>query len=86
MKKTSQKASKAASINEEQKPIKRLYRSGKDKLVGGVCGGIAEYLNVDPVIIRLIWAVSVFYYGTGVLLYVIAWIIIPRNPEHKWED
>lgn len=65
---------------------KRLYRSGKDKLVGGVCGGIAEYLEVDPVLIRLIWAVAVFLlYGTGVLLYIIAWIIIPRNPEHKWD-
>lgn len=64
---------------------KRLYRSGKDKLIGGVCGGIAEYLKVDPVLIRLIWAAAVFMYGTGVLLYIIAWIIIPRNPAHKWD-
>ena len=69
----------------ENKEIKRLYRSGKDKVIAGVCGGIGEYLNVDPVIIRLIWAVSVLFYGTGLLLYIIAWIIIPRNPAHKWE-
>jgi len=86
MKKTSPKASRSASTADEKKPVKRLYRSGKEKIIGGVCGGIAEYLEVDPVIIRLIWAVSVFYYGVGVLLYFIAWIIIPRNPEHKWED
>ncbi|MBU4299639.1 MAG: PspC domain-containing protein [Nanoarchaeota archaeon] len=86
MKKTDRKASKGTAANEGQKPIKRLYRSGKEKILGGVCGGIAEYLNVDPVIIRLIWAVSILVYGSGFLLYIIAWIIIPRNPEHKWGD
>ena len=87
MKKTaSQKVSEATATTDEQKPIKRLYRSGKDKILGGVCGGIAEYLNVDPVLIRLLWAIAVLVYGTGVLLYIIAWIIIPRNPEHKWEN
>lgn len=65
--------------------IKRLYRSGKDKILGGVCGGIAEYLGVDPVLIRFIWAIAVFFFGTGVLLYIIAWIIIPRNPNHSWD-
>ncbi len=64
---------------------RRIYRSGKDKILGGVCGGIAEYLHVDPVIIRLIWAVSILFYGTGFALYIIAWIIIPRNPNHKWD-
>ena len=64
---------------------RRIYRSGKDKILGGVCGGIAEYLNVDPVIIRLIWAVSILFYGTGFALYIIAWIIIPRNPNQKWD-
>ncbi len=62
----------------------RLYRSGKDRILGGVCGGLAEYLGVDPVLIRLIWAVAVFFFGTGVLLYIICWIIIPRNPNHPW--
>ena len=70
----------------ENKEIKRLYRSGKDKVIAGVCGGIGEYLNVDPVIIRLLWAVSVLFYGTGLLLYIIAWIIIPRNPNHAWKN
>ncbi len=64
--------------------IRRLYRSGKDRILGGVCGGIAEYLDVDPVIIRLIWVISVFAWGAGILAYIIAWIIIPRNPEDKW--
>ena len=64
--------------------VKRLYRSGKDKILGGVCGGIAEYLGVDPVIIRLLWVIAVFGWGAGILAYIIAWIIIPRNPRHKW--
>ena len=65
--------------------VKRLYRSGKDKILGGVCGGIAEYLGVDPVIIRLLWVIAVFGWGAGILAYIIAWIIIPRNPRHKWK-
>ncbi len=65
--------------------IKRLYRSGKDKILGGVCGGIAEYLDIDPVVIRLLWVVGTLVsIGTGILIYIIAWIIIPRNPKHKW--
>jgi len=70
------------SIN---KPLKRLYRSGKDKILGGVCGGIGEYLGVDPVLIRLIWVIGALAWGAGIFAYLIAWIIIPRNPEHKWK-
>ncbi|MFQ6009546.1 MAG: PspC domain-containing protein [Candidatus Aenigmatarchaeota archaeon] len=67
--------------------VKRLYRSGKDRILGGVCGGIAEYLGVDPVIIRLIWAVlTLASLGVGLLAYVIAWFLVPRNPNHKWQD
>jgi phage shock protein C len=71
--------------HEKREPeVRRLYRSGKDRILGGVCGGIAEYLDVDPVIIRLLWVISIFAWGFGILAYIIAWIIIPRNPEHKW--
>ena len=65
--------------------MKRLYRSGKDKILGGVCGGIGEYVKIDPVIIRLLWVLFALAYGTGILFYIIAWIIIPRNPKHKWK-
>lgn len=64
--------------------IKRLYRSGKDKILGGVCGGIAEYLSIDPVIVRILWIIATLIWGTGILLYIILWIIIPRNPFHRW--
>jgi len=64
---------------------KRLYRSGRDRILGGVCGGIAEYLGVDPVIIRILWVIGTLAWGLGILLYIILWIIIPRNPNHKWK-
>ncbi|MCX6711898.1 MAG: PspC domain-containing protein [Candidatus Woesearchaeota archaeon] len=64
--------------------IKRLYRSGKEKILGGVCGGIAEYFNIDPIIVRLLWILSIFLWGLGIIFYIIAWIIIPKNPKHKW--
>jgi len=64
------------------KPIKRLYRSKTDKVLGGVCGGIAEYLDVDPVVVRLIWAVATLIsMGLGLLAYIIAWIIVPEEPK-----
>lgn len=69
---------------EKQPEIKRLYRSGKEKILGGVCGGIAEYLQIDPVLVRLLWIGFCFLWGAGIILYIIAWVIIPRNPEHKW--
>jgi len=64
--------------------VKRLYRSGKEKILGGVCGGIAEYFNVDPTIIRILWVLFVFGFGSGILAYIIAWIIVPKNPTHTW--
>lgn len=64
---------------------KRLYRSGRDRVLGGVCGGIGEYFDVDPVLVRLAWILFSILYGAGVLAYIIAWIILPRNPDHKWD-
>ncbi len=56
---------------------RKLYRSRKHRVIGGVCGGLAEYLNTDPVAIRLVWLLLVLVGGTGVLLYLLAWIIMP---------
>jgi len=64
--------------------MKRLYRSGKEKIIGGVCGGLGDYFAVDPTLIRLLWVVFILAFGTGLLAYLIAWIIIPKNPKHKW--
>ena len=61
-------------------PPKILYRSRKGKILAGVCSGLAEYLNLDPTIIRLAWVIFSLAYGVGVLVYIIAWLLIPNNP------
>ena len=60
---------------------KKLYKSTTDKKVCGVCGGIAEYLNVDSTVIRLICMLAILFAGAGLLAYLIAAIIMPTNPE-----
>ena len=59
---------------------KRLYKSNVIKMLDGVCGGIAEYLNMDPTLIRLGWVLFCALGGSGIIAYIIAAIIIPRNP------
>jgi phage shock protein C len=60
---------------------KRLYRSRKDRMLAGVCGGLAAYMGVDPTIVRLIFVVSVFVtFTTSFFLYLIFWLIIPEEP------
>ncbi|MBN2279082.1 MAG: PspC domain-containing protein [Candidatus Marinimicrobia bacterium] len=66
----------------------KLYRNNKDKIIAGVCSGLAEYLNIDPVIVRIIALGLFFMHGFGLLTYIIAWVIIPPkfpddNPEVK---
>ncbi|WP_050636120.1 PspC domain-containing protein [Candidatus Stoquefichus sp. SB1] len=59
---------------------KRLYRSKRDVMICGVCGGIAEYFDIDPTIVRLIAVVLIFGWGSGLLAYLVGAIIIPKNP------
>lgn len=59
---------------------KKLYRSNINKMVWGVCGGIAEYLDIDPTLVRLAWVLFCALGGSGILAYIITAIIIPRNP------
>lgn len=60
----------------------RLYKSTKNKMVNGVCGGIAEYFGIDPTLIRLGWVLLCAMGGSGFLAYIIAAIIIPCSPEY----
>ena len=59
---------------------KRLYRSRKDRMLAGVCGGIAEYFNIDPTIVRVL---AIVVFGAGWLGYIIGAVIIPEEPEEK---
>lgn len=60
---------------------RRLYKSTNDKVVSGVCGGIGEYFQVDPVLIRVVAVISIFFGGAGLIAYIIAAIIIPTREE-----
>lgn len=59
---------------------KRLYRSCNNRILGGVCGGLGEYFDIDPVLIRLIFVLLTFV-AAGIVIYLIAWVVIPEDPE-----
>ncbi len=60
---------------------KRLYRSRKERQLAGVCGGVADYLGVDPTLVRLLWVIFAVAGGPGVLLYLIMTAVVPEEPE-----
>lgn len=62
---------------------KRLYRSLKDRKIAGVCGGLAAYLDADPVIVRLAWIIFTLAGGAGIIAYILSWIIVPEEPSEK---
>jgi len=66
---------------ENNSHTKRLYRSRKNRMIAGVCGGFAEYLNIDPVLVRIAWIAITFLGGSGLIIYIIGIIIIPENTE-----
>jgi phage shock protein C len=63
----------------KNKPIKRLMRSKKDRIIAGVCAGIAEYFDTDPTLVRLLWVLFTLMWGSGLIAYLIAWIIMPEE-------
>ena len=65
---------------------KKLYRSRTDKKIAGVCGGLAEYFDIDATIIRLILVALVLMAGTGVLAYIVAALIIPAKPDDYYQE
>jgi phage shock protein PspC (stress-responsive transcriptional regulator) len=60
---------------------RRLYRSRKDKMIAGVCSGLGEYFDIDPTLVRIIFVVSLFLGGSGILAYIILWIVVPEEPR-----
>ncbi len=58
---------------------KRLVRSTNDRKIAGVCAGVADYFDLDPLLVRVLWALAVLCAGTGVLLYIILWIAVPEG-------
>ncbi|HBG16517.1 MAG TPA: PspC domain-containing protein, partial [Firmicutes bacterium] len=56
----------------------RLYRSDQERMIAGVAGGLAEYFDIDVVLVRLLWVLA-FFFGGGIFAYLIAWIVIPKR-------
>ncbi len=65
---------------------KRLYRSRHDQVIGGVCGGIADYFGIDAVLIRLLAVAAILIGGGGLLAYIIMWVVIPEEPRRSGEE
>ena len=60
--------------------MKKLYKSNTNRVIAGVCGGMGEYFNVDPVVVRLVWAAAtLFSAGCGIVVYIVAAVVMP-NP------
>ena len=64
---------------------KKLYRSSKDRVLWGVCGGLAKYFNTDPVIVRVIFVVTIFFGGLGIIAYLIMAIVVPKEDSKASE-
>jgi phage shock protein PspC (stress-responsive transcriptional regulator) len=62
---------------------KRLYRSRQSSIIAGVCGGIGEYFDIDPVIVRIVAVLLALAKGVGLIAYVVAWIAMPARPEDE---
>jgi len=65
----------------KQEQPKKLCANNNDKIIGGVCGGIASYLNIDPAIVRILFALITLAWGTGIIIYIILWIILPKSND-----
>ncbi len=61
-------------------PTRKLYRSRKNRKMAGVCGGLAEYLNVDPTLIRVLFVLLTVMGGAGAVIYLAMWIFVPEEP------
>ena len=62
---------------------KKFTKSRKDRMIDGVCGGLAEYLGVDVNLVRVLWLLSIFLNGFGIIAYIAAMIVVPVNPDHR---
>lgn len=60
-------------------PARRLTRSSNNKVIGGVCGGIADYFGIDPTLVRVLTVVFALVFGSGFLAYLVAWLIMPKQ-------
>jgi len=83
---TSDKA-ESASAEEDARLVKRLYRNPDDQILGGVASGLAAYFGIDPVIVRILFVLLTFAWGTSIVIYILLWLIMPeaKTPSQKYE-
>jgi phage shock protein C len=72
------------STNSTNNNGKKLYKSENNKVIAGVCGGLGEYFGIDPVILRIIAIALIFFHGAGLLVYLIAWICMPKRKVNEY--
>ena len=65
--------------------MKKLYRSTSNRMIAGVCAGVAEYLNIDPTVIRVLWVIATLF-SVGAIAYIACALIIPEKPDGKIVD
>ena len=65
---------------------KKLYRSKSNRMLVGVCGGVAEYFNIDPTVVRVAWAIASLFAFAGVIAYIVCAFVIPEKPDNKIID
>jgi phage shock protein C len=68
-------------LDQSRETVRKLYRSRKDRVIAGVCGGVADYFKIDPVWVRIVWVLAIFAKGLGLVAYVLCWLLIP---EKEW--
>lgn len=69
-----------------EEPTRKLLRSADERMIAGVCGGLAEYFNLDPVIVRLAFLLFTAAGGSGVLIYIVMLIVMPEAPVEKADE
>ncbi len=79
----SEKASSSSSQNEGSENYRRLYRDENNKIIGGVCGGLARYFGTDPLVMRILFVIVALFFGTGILAYFIIWIAVPSSASKE---
>jgi phage shock protein C len=67
---------------DKQLKAKHIYKSRKDRIIDGVCGGVAEYTGLDVTLVRILWVASIFINGLGIITYILFMIFVPLNPDH----
>lgn len=66
--------------------MKRLYRDKSNEIIAGVCSGIANYLDIDPTVVRLLFVLFFFLAGGGLWIYLVLWVIMPEDPAYKKDE